>query len=59
LLKNTKWINGSELPQYSIFEVTLVDNPDFNDLSALTENIKNRLSFIAEDISASIQLVDG
>ena len=59
LLKNTKWINGSELPQYSIFEVTLVDHPDFNDLSALTENIKNRLSFIAEDISASIQLVDG
>ena len=59
LLKNTKWINGSELPQYSIFEVTLVDNPDFNDLSALTENIKIRLIFIAEDISASIQLVDG
>ena len=58
LLKSTKWINGSEMPQYSIFEVTLVDNPDFNDLDALTENIKNKLIFVAENISASIQLVD-
>lgn len=58
LLKSTKWINGSEMPQYSIFEVTLVDNPDFNDLDALTENIKNKLISVAEAISTSIQLVD-
>lgn len=58
LLKNTKWINGSEMPQYSIFEVVLVDSPDFNDLDTLTENIKNKLVSVAEDISTSIQLVD-
>jgi hypothetical protein len=58
LLKNTKWINGSEMPQYSIFEVILVDNPDFNDLDTLTENIKNKLVSVAEDISTSIHLVD-
>lgn len=58
LLKNTKWINGSEMPQYSIFEVVLVDSPDFNDLDTLTENIKNKLVSVAEDISTSIQVVD-
>jgi len=58
LLKNTKWINDSEMPKYSIFEVILVDNPDFNDLDTLTENIKNKLISIAEDISTSIQMVD-
>ena len=58
LLKNTRWINGSEIPQYSISEVILVDNPDFDDLDTLTENIKNELVSVAEDISTSIQLVD-
>ena len=58
LLKNTKWINGSEMPQYSIFEVILVDNPDFDDLDTLTESIKNKLVSVTEDISTSIHLVD-
>lgn len=40
LLKNTKWINGSEMPQYSIFEVILVQNPDFNDISLLEHALK-------------------
>ncbi len=56
LLKNTKWINGSKMPQYSIFEVILVDNPDFDDLDTLTESIKNKLVSVAEDISTSIHL---
>ncbi len=58
LLKNTKWITDSEIPKYSIFEVILVGNPDFNDLDTLTENIKNKLISVAEDISTSIKLVD-
>lgn len=58
LLRNTKWINGSEMPQYSIFEVVLVNNPDFDDLDKLTENIKNKLISVAEDIFTSILLVD-
>ena len=58
LLKDTKWINDSEMPQYSIFEVILVDNPDFDDLDTLTENIKNKLVSVAKDISTSIHLAD-
>lgn len=58
LLKTTKWINGSEMPQYSIFEVILVDNPDFDDLDTLTRQIKNKLISVAEDISTSLLLAD-
>ncbi|VAX35135.1 hypothetical protein MNBD_UNCLBAC01-2128 [hydrothermal vent metagenome] len=35
LLKDTKWVKGSEIPQYSVFEVVLVDNPNFNDLGTI------------------------
>ncbi len=59
LLKNTKWINGSEMPQYSIFEVVLIENPDFDDLDKLTGDIKNKLVSVAEEISTSIHWVDG
>jgi hypothetical protein len=58
LLKNTKWINGTTMPQYSIFEVVLVGDPDFDDLDRLTESIKNKMVSLAEDISTSINLVD-
>jgi len=58
LLENTKWINGSEMPQYSIFEVILIENPDFSDLEILTESIKNQLVTVAEDILTSINFVE-
>jgi len=58
LLENTKWINGSEMPQYSIFEVILIENPDFSDLDILTESIKNQLVTVAEDILTSINFVE-
>lgn len=58
MLENTKWINGSEMPQYSIFEVILIENPDFSDLDILTESIKNQLVTVAEDILTSINFVE-
>lgn len=40
LLKTTKWNQGNtERPKYSISETILVEDPDFNDLSTLTELI--------------------
>lgn len=57
LLKSTKWIRGLEMPQYSVFEVVLIEKPDFDDLDKLTKNIKNKLLSVAEDIANSINLV--
>lgn len=40
LSKNTKWNKDrDEMPEYSILEAILVENPDFNNLDKLTEKI--------------------
>lgn len=39
-LKTAKWNQGrSAMPQYSVLEVVLVDQPDFRDLQNLSQNI--------------------
>lgn len=58
LLRNTKWIKGLEMPRYSIFEVILIDDPNFDDLDTLTEDIRSKLISVAKDISTSIHLAD-
>lgn len=53
LLKNTKWNNDkAEMPKYSIMEITLVENPDFNNLNALTNQIETKM------IQASNEVLD-
>lgn len=58
LLKSTKWVNTQEIPQYSIFEVVLVKNPDFDDLNKLAEKIKKNFTEIAAEILISLKQVD-
>lgn len=55
LLQNTMWITSQEIPKYSIFEVVLVENPDFNDLDQLTKTIKTNFVSMATDISSALK----
>ena len=51
LSKNTKWNNGKdEMPAYSILEAVLVENPDFNNLDKLTEQIEVKMIKASEEI---------
>lgn len=51
LLKTTKWNQGNtEMPKYSISETILVEDPDFNDLSTLTELIESKMSKVSDEI---------
>ncbi len=51
LLKNTEWNKEkSEMPEYSILEVALVENPDFNNLDKLTEQIETKMSKASDEI---------
>ncbi|MFK7758139.1 MAG: hypothetical protein AB8B53_14515 [Flavobacteriales bacterium] len=51
LTKTTRWNKGkTEMPKYSILEATLVENPDFNNLSALTEQIETKLIKVSDEI---------
>jgi len=55
LLKDTKWVQSPEIPQYSVLEVVLVDNPDFNNLDSLCEKIRNTLLLVSGEISSSLR----
>ncbi len=51
LLKTTKWNKDkTEMPKYSILEATLVENPDFNNLDALSEQIETKMIKISDEI---------
>lgn len=51
LLKTTKWNkNKTEMPKYSILETTLVENPDFNNLNALSEQIETNMIKVSDEI---------
>lgn len=58
LLKRTKWIKVPKIPQYSIFEVALVESPNFNDPDKLTSEIKKKFSEITSEIVASLKEVE-
>jgi hypothetical protein len=58
LLKGTKWIKVKEMPQYSIFEVSLVKKPNFGNLDKLTEEIGKNFTTIATEILISLKQVD-
>ncbi len=51
LLKNTKWNkNKTEMPKYSILESIIVENPDFDNLDKLTEQIETEMIKASDEI---------
>ncbi|MBU2940180.1 hypothetical protein KO494_11595 [Lacinutrix sp. C3R15] len=59
LLKTTKWNKGkTEMPKYSILEATLVENPDFNNLSKLTEQIETKMIQVSDEILTHLKTLD-
>ena len=51
MLKNIDWVNEQQMPQWSIFEIPLLDNPDFDNLEKLTETITQRFETLAQDVA--------
>lgn len=59
LLKTTKWNQGNtEMPKYSISETILVEDPDFNDSSTLTELIESKMSKVSDEILDYLKKID-
>jgi hypothetical protein len=58
LLKPTGWIQGEAIPKYSIFEHILIENPDFDDLDALSETIEEGLVSITDRILESLDQIE-
>ena len=59
LLKNTKWNKDrSGMPRYSVLEAILIEEPDFNNLDILTDEITNRAINLAEEIQDFIKKME-
>lgn len=59
LLKTTKWNKDkTEMPKYSILETTLVENPDFDNLNALTEQIETKMIKVSDEILDYLKTLD-
>ena len=59
LLKTAKWNKDKvEMPKYSILEAILVENPDFNNLNALTEQIENEMIKVSDEILDYLKILN-
>lgn len=58
LLRKTKWIKSQKIPQYSVFDIVLVENPDFGDLLSLAEEIESNFILVSNEITASLQALE-
>ena len=59
LLKEIKWNKGiTEMPQYSIVEAVIIDNPDFNNLELLSEEIHKNLVQVSDELIGLLQSIE-
>ena len=49
-LKGVKWVNPETMPEYSIFEVTLLADPDFDNVQRLYESVQSAFGSLSQEI---------
>lgn len=54
-LKGVRWVNSEAMPKYSIFEISLLTNPDFDDSKKLTESIQNTFGSLSQEIFNTLE----
>jgi hypothetical protein len=54
-LKDVKWVNEHSMPEYSIFEITLLDTPDFDNTNKLSESIHNTFESLSQEIFETLE----
>lgn len=59
LLKESKWNKDKiEMPKYSILEVIIENNPNFDELVLLSQNIEDKLIEVSDEIINTINKLD-
>lgn len=54
-LKGLRWVNSEAMPKYSIFEISLLASPDFDDSKRLTESIHNAFGSLSQEIFNTLE----
>ncbi|EPW6890566.1 DUF7000 family protein, partial [Vibrio vulnificus] len=49
-LQGVKWVNQDAMPEWSIFEITMLASPDFDDAKVLSESIRSVFSDLSMEI---------
>jgi hypothetical protein len=54
-LKDVEWVNEEAMPEYSITEITLLANPDFDNTTKLSESICNEFESLSREIINTLE----
>ncbi len=54
-LKGISWINSEAMPEYSIFEVILLANPDFDNIAELFESVHSAFGKLSQEIFSTLE----
>lgn len=49
-LKRSKWVNENTMPEWSVFEIVMLAEPDFDDPEKLSESIHSSFRVLSKDI---------
>ncbi|WP_434355624.1 DUF7000 family protein [Parasalinivibrio latis] len=49
-LRNIKWVNQDTMPEYSIFEIVMLTNPDFDNAKNLSDSILRTFRKLSKEI---------
>ena len=55
LFKNTEWVTGTEMPEYSVVEKVIVSEPDFNDMEKLSSEVIDEFLGVSVELLASVR----
>lgn len=54
-LKGVKWVNENAMPEYSIFEIVMLSNPDFDNPKILSESIRSVFGVLSTEIFDALE----
>jgi hypothetical protein len=54
-MKDEKWVNEDSMPEWSIFEIVMLANPDFDNTEKLSESIHNLFSALSKEIFEALE----
>lgn len=54
-LKGSKWVNEEVMPKYSIFEIVLLPNPDFDNFKQLSKSIHTAFGSASKEIFNTLE----
>lgn len=57
-LKNVAWVDADVMPEYSVFEISLVETPDFNDLDKLTVFLVGQFTRMSQEVFSVLEAHD-